>query len=380
MTQISHISSRLRLSLLGLILSLPLYAQNLEPVVGERIDIDMPEVVEQGEELGGDTSTMSYQVPTINDTTTSHSDSPSPSADTLHGTIDYPRYTPEEYQYAKGPRYTLIGDLPYRETHLKPGPAIVTGLAVTGAILGIHFYQQDAWWSDRREPFHFSTDWGYAMQSDKLGHFFAGYFTSYIGYEALVASGVSPDVAGWFGPVLGLGFQTYVEIEDGFSPFGFDPTDQYANTLGPLLFSLQHYIPVLQNAKFKFSYWPNDEYDQGVRDGHEEIIIDDYNGQTMWFSLKMGNILPESLGWPKWLRLAGGYGAYNVDRFDVQDRLLQPGRRFFIALDYDLVELMPDLGTFGNWIVQTADYLRFPAPALQLEPEVKFYLAWPIVF
>ncbi len=312
------------------------------------------------------------------DTATADPEAPPP-ADTV-ATKDYPRYSPGEYLYAEAPRYTLTGDLPYRDTHIRPVPTVLTGTVVAGIIAAIHFYQQDAWWTDRRQDFHFTVDWGYAAQADKLGHMYAGYLTSYVGYESLVASGFSPDVAGWFGPLLGLGFQTYVEIEDGFSPFGFDPTDQYANTFGPLFFSLQHYIPVLQNFKFKWSYWPNDEYQGGVRSGHDKIIIDDYNGQTMWFSTKIGNFLPESLGWPKWLRLAVGYGTYNVDRINERNEVLVPGRRFFISLDYDLVEILPDLGTFGNWLLQTADYLHWPAPALQIEPEVKFYLAWPVHF
>lgn len=303
---------------------------------------------------------------------------------------DYPTLTPEEYRMAGGPRYTIFGTLPYRDTHVRPIPAVATGLVVTGMVAGIHFYQQKAWWSDRRTDFHFSTDWGYAAQADKLGHMYAGYITSYIGYEALVASGFSRETAGWFGPLLALGFQTYVEIEDGFSPFGFDPTDQYANTIGPLLFSLRNYIAPLQNLSLKWTYLPNDDYITGDRYGHETFFVTDYNGQTIWLSLKIGNILPDSFGWPNWLRLAAGYGAVNVDRWittaDPNDYELQtPGRRWMIALDYDMVELLPalgvkDLGTFGNWILQSLDMFHLPAPALQLTPEVKFYLMWPVTF
>ena len=287
---------------------------------------------------------------------------------------------PEEYRFAGAPRYTVLGEMPNRTTQIRPAPALITGTAVAGLILGIHFYQQNAWWSDRRTEFHYITDWGYAAQADKLGHFYAGFMGSYVGYEMLVASGVSPNTAGWLGPLIAIGFQTYVEIEDGFSPFGFDPTDQYANIAGPLFWGLRHYIEPLQSLAVKFSYFPNDDYNRGVRDGHEAILIDDYNGQTMWLSLKVSNILPESIPWPKWLRIAVGYGATNVDRWDPGDLLLQPGRRAFIALDYDLVELIPDIGSFGNWLVQSLDHFRLPAPAFQFAPEPKFYLAWPITF
>jgi hypothetical protein len=92
----------------------------------------------------------------------------------------------------------------------------------------------------------------------------------------------------------------------------------------------------------------------------------------------MANILPGSIGWPKWLRLALGYGAMNTNRMDEHYRLLPADRRLFIGLDYDLVELMPDIGPFGNWLVQTLDHLHLPAPALQIYPETRFSLFFPV--
>lgn len=299
---------------------------------------------------------------------------------------EHPRQSVEEYHYAGSPRYTLIGKPPYRETHVEAVPAILTGTVVAGIITGIHVYQQDAWWKDRRTGFHFQTDWGYAAQADKVGHFFAGYFTSYIGYESLVASGFSSNTAGWLGPLLAVGFQTYVEVEDGFSPFGFDPTDQVANMVGPMFLSAQNYVPFLQNFKFKWSYFPSDRLQNGEISGHNTIVIDDYNGQTIWLTAKVSNFLPKSLGWPEWLRLAVGYGAYNVDQWNLNDRgereLLPAGRRFYVSLDYNLVDMLPDLGSFGNWLVQTADFIHWPAPALEFGPDLKpkFLLLYPIEF
>lgn len=296
------------------------------------------------------------------------------------GETEYPTLTRSEYRFAGGPRYTLLGTMPYRDTHLRPVPAIATATGVAGIIAAIHFYQQGAWWADRRREFHFSTDWGYAAQADKFGHMYAGYLASYVGYEMLIASGFRRETAGWLGPLLAVGFQTYIEIEDGFSPFGFDPTDQYANLFGPLLFSLRNYITPLEYVALKWSYWPNDDYLTGTHYGHEKIIIDDYNGQQIWMSFKVGEVIPDVVPWPDWIRLAVGYGSFNVDRWDDAGVLQTPGRRFFIALDYDLVEMAPDLGSFGNWMVQTLDHFRWPAPALQLTPEVTFYLAWPVRF
>jgi hypothetical protein len=299
-----------------------------------------------------------------------------PPADTAEGPPIH--LTEREYRFAGGPRYTINGDLPFRETHIRPLPLAITVGSLSAIVLATHLYQQDAWWKNQRGAFHFEVAWDYAEQADKFGHMMSGYFASYVSHEALIASGVSQDVAAWVGPLMGTAFMSYIEIEDGFARgWGFDPTDEYSNIAGAALFAGQQYLPWLQNVGMKWSYWPTEKLNQGTP-GHKTIVVDDYNGTMVWFSLKMSNILPESIGWPKWLRLAGGYGAYNVDQIDEQGRYLTPGRKVFIALDYDLVELLPDMGSFGNWMAQTLDHIHLPAPALQILPTVKFELLYPI--
>jgi hypothetical protein len=288
------------------------------------------------------------------------------------------RLRPDEYLWAGRARRTITGVTPMRVTDVETLPAAVTAGIVAGSVTAIHIYQQNAWWANQRGPFYFNVAWGYAAQADKFGHMLAGNFTSYLAHEALVASGFSQTTAAWLGPTIGLAFMTYVEIEDGFGAnWGFDPTDQYANTAGAVLFAAQQYLPWMQNVAMKWSYWPTGRLNQG-EEGHRTIVVDDYNGQTVWFSFKMGNIVPASLGWPAWLRLAGGYGASNVDIIDSTGRLLEPTRRIYLALDYDLVELIPDLGSFGNWFIQTLDYLHLPAPALEVYPSVRFHLLYPL--
>ena len=63
---------------------------------------------------------------------------------------------------------------------------------------------------------------------------------------------------------------------------------------------------------------------------------------------------------------------------DADGNWLLPGRKLFVALDYDLVQLLPDMGSFGNWLVQSLDYIHLPAPALQIYPETRFSLFFPI--
>jgi hypothetical protein len=288
------------------------------------------------------------------------------------------RLTPDEYRYANTARYTVTGDLPFRQSHIQTIPLILTSTAAAGLVTAIHIYQYESWWKNQGGKFHSEIQWDYSAQLDKFGHMYAGYFTSYLAHEALITSGVSHDAAKWIAPLFGIAFTTYVEIEDGFAGgWGFDPTDQIANMTGATLYGAQQYIPWLQNVQMKWSYWPTPDPTVGQK-AHNTTVIDNYNSTSMWFSLKMGNILPESIGWPKWLRLAVGYGAQNTNRMDENFQLLPAQRRIFIGLDYDLVELMPDLGPFGNWLVQTLDYIHLPAPALQIYPETRFSFFFPV--
>jgi hypothetical protein len=296
--------------------------------------------------------------------------------DTLDHSHD--RLTSDEYTWAGAPRYTVTGDLPFQHSNIQPVPLVLTSAALAGVVTGIHIYQYQAWWENKGGRFHSEVQWNYAAQLDKFGHMFAGYFTSYLGHEALITSGVGEGTAKWIAPLIGAAFTTYVEIEDGFAGgWGFDPTDQIANLTGAGLYAAQQYFPPLQNIGMKWSYWPTPDPTVGQR-AHGTTVIDNYNSTSIWFSLNMANILPGGIYWPRWLRLAVGYGATNTNRKDANNQLLPADRRIFVGLDYDLVELVPDIGPFGNWLVQTLNYLHLPAPALQVYPVTRFSLFFPV--
>lgn len=288
---------------------------------------------------------------------------------------DYPRLRPEEYTLAGGPRHTLSGKLPYRETHLKTGTAIVFGGALLGLAGSITWYQQ-AWYPDStKAPFHLQTDWGYSKQFDKAGHMFGGWMSAYCSYESFVACGLSIDDAALWGSIGGLFFQTFMEVQDGFFSYGFDPTDELSNIIGAAYFYAQQKVPFLQNFDPKWSVGPNPR--DSAREASQirsRIIVDDYDRQDVWLSARVHNLLPESLRpyWPKWLQLAIGAGARDVELTGYS-----PHRVLHLSLDYNLVELLPDLGPFGNWLVQGLNHFHLPAPALRLWPTVGFELLYP---
>lgn len=278
-------------------------------------------------------------------------------------------------------RVTLDGHIPGPETQIRKGPMIVTAALYATAVVGLHIYQLHAWWRNDRGPFHFEEDWPTELQVDKFGHFFGGYFISYLSREALLESGFDDPSADDWGSAMGLAYQIYIEIEDGFSTeWGFSPSDAYADLAGAGYFFLQRRIPFLQNFHEKWTYFPSAFLGKGTLPGQHRTAIDDYEGQTYWWCADVWNLLPASMQgyYPKWLQVAIGYGAkyYGSENTDIPNT-----REVYIGLDYHLLHiLLRTNSTLANWLVQTIDNFHFPAPAYEITPIGKFHLLYPFVF
>ncbi len=297
-------------------------------------------------------------------------------SDTTAGLVEPERISQSEFMNGESPRYTMTGKLPYRVTQVSPTTISIFGGALAGLAAGIMWYQQ-VWYPDSTKgPFNFKTDIGYSKELDKFGHLYGGWMASYCSHEALIASGFSKDDAALWGSVGGLIWGTWVEVADGFhSNYGFDWTDEVSNLLGAASFYIQREVPFFQNFDYKWSIGPSGrDSARNAAQIRSRILIDDYDGQNVWLSARVHSLLPESLKsyWPKWLQLAVGYGAKDVELIGYT-----PYRTLYVALDYNLVELLPDMGPFMNWLVQGLNSFRFPAPALQILPDVRFKLLYP---
>ncbi|MEP7219746.1 MAG: DUF2279 domain-containing protein [Bacteroidota bacterium] len=318
--------------------------------------------------------------PTLPDSSTAGSVGPGPSQSpdipSLNdGTTDQLRLSPEEYTFAGHTRYTMNGKLPYRQTTIQPATMAAFGGALLALATTITWYQQ-AWYPDSTlQHFHFLVDWRYAKEFDKVGHAFGGWMSAYCSHEAFIASGLSRDDAAIWGAAGGLFFQTFMEVQDGFHSWGFDWTDELGNVIGAGYFYAQLKVPFLQNFDPKWSVGPTGrDSARNAAQIRSRLIVDDYDRQDMWLSVKVHNLLPENLKpyWPKWLQLAVGAGARDVELTGYT-----PYRVLHLSLDYNLVEMLPNLGSFGNWLVQGINAFHLPAPALQLWPKVKFELIYP---
>jgi hypothetical protein len=246
---------------------------------------------------------------------------------------------------------------------------ILGGGLLTVAVIH-QFYVQNAWWKGYRGPFHFREDLHYARNVDKVGHFYAGMLTSYLGGKAMEWSGFREEKALWYGAGLGTLFELYVEIQDGFSTlWGFDRVDFAGDVAGAMFPVAKYYVPFLQNFDVKISYLPSNAEParSGPFQNQKRLVVDDYEGQRFWLSLNVHNVLPSPISsvWPDFFRIALGLGVRN----------LQSGNgelEWYLALDYDLTKLPGDSG-FLKALKEGLNFIHLPSPAIRFAPSMILY-------
>ncbi|ROL57377.1 DUF2279 domain-containing protein [Bacteroidetes/Chlorobi group bacterium Naka2016] len=294
------------------------------------------------------------------------------------------------YRVADKPFYTISGHSVNETTKIKPIPtAIFTG-TYTGIFILQHIGQMNTIWQNRGN-FHFAEDGKYALYIDKTGHFYGTFLTSYVLSQSLIECGFSYNWATGIGGLLGLGYTTYVEILDGFATdWGFSPSDFYADVGGALFFYLYSYVPFFQNFTPKFMYFPPRWFNAYSRKP-SKMFIDDYSSHTFWININIHNLLPNDWKkhYPKWLDLSIGVAVRNLcdplnPSNNCNPQISEPiysyvwgNPKLIIALDYDLVKLLPDGAPFWNWLKQSLNFFKLPSPALEIGHPTRFYLLYP---
>ncbi len=271
------------------------------------------------------------------------------------------------------PTKDSVADNASTEPEIKYGRLALVGGTLLGGMIAIHIYQQNGWWQNNRSPFHFREDLVYGLNVDKIGHFFGGSALTFVISKSIMWANVPEKDALWWGAGGSLLFQTYIEVEDGFSTWGFDRVDFLADVGGAAWPVAKHYSPFLQNIDLKMSYVPspliNNPGGSGFQ-GQKHLMMDDYEGQTFWLSAKVNNFLPASLEkyWPDFLCLAVGYGAR-----DIATPNAQPNRVYFLSLDYDMTKIIPQSTPFLRTLSETLNFIHLPAPAVRISPSAIWY-------
>lgn len=266
-------------------------------------------------------------------------------------------------------RYTIDGLPPLRESRINPYTLTAAGSIYVGIMVGLHVYQKNTIWNERAE-FRVIEDGDYAQGVDKLGHVYGAFIMSYYSGELLQGAGVAHRHAMLYGALMGIVYQTYVELQDGVGKeWGFSPSDLAFDVLGSCYFLLQQSVPVLQNFTPKWQYIPAHWYGDAER-AEGKTFIDDYSSSTFFLSAKLRPLMPESVQpWvPRWLALGVGYGVRGLGGSNGDS-----DRRLVLSLDVDMVELLPDfepiagkpVGSVLNWLKQSFNYFKLPTPALE---------------
>lgn len=241
--------------------------------------------------------------------------------------------------------------------------------------------------------FHFLNDNPGWLQIDKIGHAYSAYHISWFCYNMNRWSGMKRNKSMLIGVGIAYGFQTAIEVMDGFSAgWGASFGDMAANTLGAGLFVAQEYAWNEQRILMKYSFTPKDYsgFDENVQRRAEKLfgnnlaqnILKDYNGQNHWLSIN-----PVSFGigntWiPNWLNLAFGYSGeqmlganWNVwfeDDICYRDYEHIPRlRQYYFSLDVDFTRI----NSRKKWVRAIAPYLslvKIPFPAISLDSRGQF--------
>jgi hypothetical protein len=243
---------------------------------------------------------------------------------------------------------------------LSPGRLAIIGGVTLATGTAVHLYQQHAWWQGARAPFRFQNDWDYAMNIDKLGHAYGAFFLSHLFSYALRWGGMRDTASIFYGSLLGLSYQLYVEVEDGFHrEYGFSPGDAIADVCGALLPIAQTTFPVLGNFNLKWSYLPSREYRQDLQQGVSRVFIDDYQGQIYWLAVDPHFLLSDGLSrlTPRWLGVAAGVSARDLSTPAERRRV------YYLSLDYNLSKIVTGSDLL-HAIFVLIDHIHLPAPAL----------------
>jgi len=251
------------------------------------------------------------------------------------------------------------------------GRLILVGSTLTLSMVTIHIYQQNGWWKDNRAPFHFEEDLVYGLNVDKFGHFYGATLMEFALSKTLIWANVSEQSALYLGSAGALLFQTYVEVEDGFSTWGFDRVDFASDLAGSLWPIARYHVPALNYVDMKLSYHPSSLLGTpggtGFK-GQKHLMIDDYEGQTIWFSLKVGQLLPNQLRsiWPEFLGLSLGYGVRQVAG-------PTPYRVYFLSPDIDATKIIPSSTPFLKTLGEALNFIHLPLPTVQFRPGSIWY-------
>jgi hypothetical protein len=273
-------------------------------------------------------------------------------------------------------------DVPYNQQRLK-SVVVIESVATIAAFTGLYYL----WYRKYpRSRFHFFNDNNEWLNMDKAGHATTAYNISAVQYNLMRWCGVDKHQSILIGGLTAIGFQTIIEIFDGFSEkWGFSYGDMLSNVSGAAIFMGQQSGWDDQRMRLKFSYhytmFPQYNPDELGRNFFQRLLKD-YNGQTYWLSISPASFMSSETSFPKWLNLAFGYGATGMTGAThnpnvVNGTAIPPFdryRRYFISPDIDLSHAVSNHPS-DQLLISVPAIIKFPAPTVEFSKKAhtKFY-------
>lgn len=220
------------------------------------------------------------------------------------------------------------------------------------------------WWENNYHPLHHENDGGfnnYSLGIDKVGHFYTSYMYSNLLYELMQWGKFSKKSSDWVSVILPFAWALSIELGDGFSKYAFSSHDLLANSIGIAYALAERKVKVLENFKFKYSYYPSKYFLDKNMKGWS--LVSDYDGHIYWLSIDIYGLLPIKLKpyWPKYINIAGGYGMFNFRPLEPFTEGPPHRREFHIGLDFNLNRL-PAKKQGWKTFLKMADHYHLPAP------------------
>lgn len=245
-------------------------------------------------------------------------------------------------------------------------PAIFGTSIVVGGV-AIHYGRYTPLWKEYKAPFFVKENFTYALNQDKMLHFYGACFGSTVFANGYEITGMQTAAAEMYGIAASALLLTFVEMEDGrISYLGFDRTDFAANLAGAIYPLARRYVPVLKSFSPKMSFHSSGK---NVTVSGQKLsgVLSDHEGQTFWIGITIHDLLPEQLrsSWPSILGIALGRSVEGLDTN-------HPSDSFLLALDLDLRKL-PGSAPWTQRMWGLLNFIHLPMPAVRFSNGAVWY-------
>ncbi|MFY8161871.1 MAG: DUF2279 domain-containing protein [Candidatus Kapaibacteriota bacterium] len=246
--------------------------------------------------------------------------------------------------------------------------------ATIGTFAITQIYQYEDYWGKRNDftVMDWKTEYDDALCADKFGHFYFTYGLTKLYTNGFQWTGMDEKSSTFYSSIIALSYQTYVEIQDGFStgqPYlGFSRGDIIANFAGAIYPNLQVRYDYLKNYNMKISFNKSKNYD---KIGYQNVTMD-YESTYHWLSIDIYNQLSDESKkyWTPYINLAIGHSVKNIDRYGVGNH------EVYLSLDWNLEPLREYYDKDNhllNSILTFIGLYKLPAPAVKIYPNVVWY-------